>query len=101
MTKILLSLFITAFLSFNLHSTTLTGADSGAEFLKFGVGGRASAMGEAYAAVGGDITSAYWNPAGLAGIKRYQLGAMHSAVTEDADLGFLSSGLPLGGGFMA
>jgi hypothetical protein len=101
MKKILFSLLITALLTFNLHSATLTGADTGAEFLKFGIGGRASAMGEAYAAVEGDITSAYWNPAGLAGIKKKQLGAMHSAVTEDATLGFLSAGSPLAGGFMA
>ncbi|MFO7659778.1 MAG: PorV/PorQ family protein [Candidatus Cloacimonadaceae bacterium] len=36
------------------------------QFLKFGVDARAVGMGEAYTAVTDDISSVYWNPAGLA-----------------------------------
>ncbi len=36
-----------------------------AQFLKIGPGARATAMGSAYAGSGGDISSAYYNPAGL------------------------------------
>lgn len=36
------------------------------QFLKFGVDARAIGMGEAYTAVTDDISSVYWNPAGLA-----------------------------------
>ena len=35
------------------------------EFLAIGVGARALGMGSAYTAVVNDVTSGYWNPAGL------------------------------------
>jgi len=38
---------------------------SSLQFLKIGVGGRATAMGESFVAVANDITALYWNPAGL------------------------------------
>jgi hypothetical protein len=37
-----------------------------AQFLKIGIGARAVGMGSAFAATSDDITSIYWNPAGLA-----------------------------------
>ena len=48
---------------------TLGGQRAGittAQFLKIGVGARASAMGEAFTAVANDASALYWNPAGLA-----------------------------------
>src|ERR1051325_2026556 len=49
------------------------------EFLSIGVGGRPIAMANSVAASTDDITSGYWNPAGLLGIKNdMQLGVMHS-----------------------
>ena len=39
---------------------------AGASFLKFGMGARAVGMGEAFTSISGDISSVYWNPAGLA-----------------------------------
>lgn len=51
------------------------------EFLTIGVGARAQAMGNAVIATVDDVTSTYWNPAGLATFpadKRLQLGLMHS-----------------------
>lgn len=44
---------------------------SGGQFLKIGVGARASGMGGAYSAVGNDLSSIFWNAAGLASIKKY------------------------------
>lgn len=41
----------------------------GLKFLDIGVGGRALAMGEAYAAVANDASAVFWNPAGIANIK--------------------------------
>ena len=43
---------------------------AGAQFLKIGVGGRGTAMGEAYDAVCNDASSMFWNPAGLAFVKK-------------------------------
>lgn len=49
------------------------------EFLAIGVGGRAHGMSGAQTAVANDITSAYWNPAGLTQIEApLQLAAMHA-----------------------
>ncbi len=49
------------------------------EFLAIGVGARALGMGSAYTGVVSDVTSGYWNPAGLLGVKGdLQVGVMHS-----------------------
>lgn len=49
------------------------------EFLAIGVGARALGMGSAYTAAVNDVTSGYWNPAGLTGVNSdLQVGAMHS-----------------------
>lgn len=47
------------------------------EFLALGVGGRALAMGSAQVALANDVTSGYWNPAGLALIDYPQVALMH------------------------
>jgi len=49
------------------------------QFLKLGVDARAIGMGEAYTAVSDDISSVYWNPAGLA--PAYQNQAFFSTPT--------------------
>ena len=50
------------------------------EFLSIGVGARSLAMGNASIANTNDVTSAYWNPAGLVNDKhKLDLGIMHSA----------------------
>ena len=41
-----------------------------ANFLEIGVGSRATSMGDAYVAVANDVSSIYWNPAGLAHVTR-------------------------------
>ncbi len=49
------------------------------EFLAIGVGARALGMGNAYVALTDDVTSGYWNPAGLTQMSSpYQIGLMHS-----------------------
>ena len=47
------------------------------EFLSLGVGGRALGMGGAHVAVSEDVTSGYWNPAGLAKMNYPQISLMH------------------------
>ncbi|NOX89528.1 MAG: hypothetical protein GXO77_10910 [Calditrichaeota bacterium] len=47
-------------------------------FLELGVGARALAMGGASVANSGDVTSAFWNPAGLAMVNRFQAGSMYA-----------------------
>lgn len=49
------------------------------EFLAIGVGARAHGMSGAQTSIAGDITAAYWNPAGLASIEApLQVSAMHA-----------------------
>jgi hypothetical protein len=48
------------------------------EFMAIGVGARALGMGGAYVAVANDVTSAYYNPAGLAHINYPQISLMHA-----------------------
>src|ERR1041385_8369557 len=49
------------------------------EFLAIGVGARALAMSDANVANVDDVTSGYWNPSGLLGIKsNAQVGLMHA-----------------------
>lgn len=49
------------------------------EFLSIGVGARALGMGNAQTAVSHDVTSAYWNPSGLANqTADMQVGLMHN-----------------------
>ncbi len=48
------------------------------EFLALGVGGRQLGMGGAAVALASDVTSGYWNPAGLAAINYPQLTFMHA-----------------------
>jgi hypothetical protein len=44
-----------------------------AQFLKISIGGRGSAMGSATVALCSDLTSSYWNPAGLANVEGIQV----------------------------
>ncbi|MEK6615401.1 MAG: hypothetical protein AABZ32_04715 [Bacteroidota bacterium] len=49
------------------------------EFLAIGVGGRSLGMSNSCVATISDVTSGYWNPAGLLGMKNdMQVGVMHS-----------------------
>ncbi len=52
---------------------------AGLQFLKIGIGARALGMGEAYTAVTDDISSIYWNPAGLALKEQDQVMFSHTA----------------------
>lgn len=48
------------------------------EFLTHGVGARALGMGSAFVAVADDVTSGYWNPAGVADAEARSVHLMHS-----------------------
>ncbi len=48
------------------------------DFISTGVGARALGMGGAHAAISGDVTHGYWNPAALTKIQYPEISAMHS-----------------------
>lgn len=60
-----------------------------AEFLKIGVGARATSMGGAYTALADDVFSLHWNPAGLARLKTHQAAFQVNSYIEDIDQHFL------------
>lgn len=82
------------------------------DFLRMGTGARALAMGNAYTAVGGDVYSTYYNPAGLALLEGRQFAVTHrylsmdrhfthaafaKRIGPDADFGFSWIGAGTGG----
>jgi len=48
-------------------------------WLRMGVGAKAMAMGTAHTAVAEDATAAYWNPASLATLRRFEASLMYTA----------------------
>lgn len=69
-----------------------------ANFLKIGIGARATAMGEAFTALVDDGTSIYWNPAGLVQVKKRELLVMYNIYFEGINQGYLSLASPLARG---
>jgi len=83
---------------FHLYAQAGSGGKTGLSFLKFGVGGRASAMGEAFTAVVDDAYSTFWNPAGLAGLQQSQLVFTHTEWLQDISNEFFAFAFPAFGG---
>jgi hypothetical protein len=72
--KIFLILLVGTF-QLNIAQTGI--AKYAGEFMAIGVGARALGMGSAQVAVVNDVTSGYWNPAGLAKMDYPQVALMH------------------------
>ncbi len=60
--SMIMLLVISVSLSFGQYK----GGTTAAQFLKIGIGSRATGMGEAYVAMSSDASGLYWNPAGIA-----------------------------------
>jgi opacity protein-like surface antigen len=68
-----------------------------ANFLEIGFGSAGIAMGDAYVAVANDLSSAYWNPAGLAFMKHNEALFMVQPWVLDVNSSFAAVGVPLPG----
>lgn len=74
--------------------------ETGAQFLKIGVGARACAVGEAYTALSDDATAIYWNPAGLAQLSAGAVTAMQNFWLMDMSYQYAAVAVPVHyGGF--
>ncbi len=71
---------------------------TGADVLKIGVGARAMAMGEAYAAQADDVSSLYWNPGGLALMQERQASFMYNQMYQGLNYSNVGLGIPLDNG---
>lgn len=81
------------------QATTVYGSGPGttaASFLKIGVGARPVSMGESFSAVADDVYAVHYNPAGLAQVKRIQVGLTHNVWLEKINHDFAGLVLPLG-----
>ena len=91
-----LVVFLFAFSLGCLVLSTTAFAEEGshaAEFLSHGVGARALGMGSMFVSIADDATAAYWNPAGLAQVKKHAFSAMYSDSFGTGEGGFLNKGL--------
>ena len=93
---LLFTILLTAFqIETNAQIFPILGAQrvgiSTAEFLKIGVGSRASAMGDAFVAVANDASALYWNPAGLSQFKDDQLMFSHNMWVVDINHDFVGA----------
>jgi long-subunit fatty acid transport protein len=64
---------------------------STAQFLKIGVGGRATAMGDAFVAIANDVSALYWNPAGLTQFSENQIMFAHNEWVVDINHDFIGA----------
>jgi hypothetical protein len=95
MKKIILIIFISliSFAESNAQLFPVLGGQragiSTAQFLKIGVGGRASALGDAFVAIADDASSLYWNPAGMVQFRKDQVLFSHNTWIADINHDFL------------
>ena len=68
-----------------------------AGFLNIDVGARAIGMGGAYVSVADDISSMYWNPAGVARLSSAEVLFCHTRWLADVSYNYAAFALPLGG----
>lgn len=69
--------------------------ETGAAFLKIGVGARQIGMGGANVALADDVNAIYWNPAGLARLEKREFAVMHNEWIVDFKYDFLGFAHPL------
>jgi len=69
---------------------------TGGNFLKIDVGARPLGMGGAFVAVADDANTIWWNPAGVAIVKRKEITLMHNEMGEDIRYQFLAYNQPAG-----
>ncbi len=68
---------------------------SAAQFLKIGVGPRATALGSSFTGLADDISALFWNPAGLAWLNQQQFLASHTEWFADINHEFAGINLPI------
>ncbi len=77
-----------------VQAETGDGGQAGA-FLRTGLGARSLAMGGAFVAVADDATGGFYNPAGLAQIKKRTFGAFYRKMTLDRRLSYVTYCQPI------
>ncbi len=76
------------------YATTNVGT-AGAQFLKIGPGARADSLGGAFGAIANDVTTIYWNPAGLSQIESTSFSDTHTVWLADTRYNYLAFATPI------
>ncbi len=74
---------------------------AGGQFLKMEVGARAAAMAGAYSGVSDDLTSLFWNPAGIARLDGIAANFSYTQWFADFSHNFVAASMPVGEQFRA
>ena len=98
--KILLGWLFLLILVVLLGKVSVAASNAGrtaADFLLIGVDARAAGLGGAYSAVSDGVSAAYWNPAGLIGVRYPQISLMHaSRFSGIVNYNYGGAAIPLG-----
>ncbi len=92
-TYILLIAFI-ALWTVPSHATTNVGT-AGAQFLKIGPGARVDSLGGAFGALADDVTSIYWNPAGISQLEKMSFSDTQIFWLADIRYNYLAFAIPI------
>ncbi len=76
------------------YSTTNVGT-AGAQFLKIGPGARVDSLGGAFGAIANDVTTIYWNPAGLSQLEKTSFSDTHTIWLADVRYNYLAFAIPI------
>ena len=76
------------------YATTNVGT-AGAQFLKIGPGARVDSLGGAFGALANDVTSIYWNPAGISQLEKTSFSDTHTIWLADIRYNYLAFATPI------
>ena len=93
--RILLKIYIIIFMIVLCFSEKIYAVgETGAQFLKIGVGAKACAMGEAFAGLADDPSAIYWNPSGLTQINTIEILGMQNFWLVDMSYQYFAIAFP-------
>jgi len=93
-------IFIICFYSFLSYVSGYSLGTAGTTFLKLGPTASALGMSEAYSAICTDVSSIYYNPAGLSKLTKMNLGFSYRILYQDINYGNLLIGIPINNSFV-
>ena len=85
---------IIVFVNIPSQATTNVGT-AGAQFLKIGPGARVDSLGGAFSAIANDVTTIYWNPAGLSQLEKLSFSDTHTIWLADTRYNYLACAIPI------